>query len=68
MIKEHNAQPDISFEMGINQFADLSEEEMKKMHGLKFDDVLPQDNLLDTSKIALTQTAPTSVDWLAANR
>jgi hypothetical protein len=28
MIKEHNAQPNISFEMGINQFADLSEEEM----------------------------------------
>ena len=27
MVKEHNARPDASFQMAINQFADLSEED-----------------------------------------
>jgi len=49
MIQDHNRNTKASFEMGINEFADMTEEEIKKMLGKKIDEVEPLEDHLETS-------------------
>lgn len=66
LIKNHNAEKE-GFELGVNKFADISQEEYEKMLGLKIPEVPDQDIDEDLSEEDNNQTsvltAPASVDW-----
>ena len=46
----------------------MTEEESQTIMGFKYSETFPLDNLIDSSKIPLTQSLPTSVNWLTANK
>lgn len=61
LIEEHNA-ANMGWEMGVNQFADLSKDEFKAYLGLR-----PRDNSYIRSKnvAAWTETPANDVDWVS---
>jgi len=66
IIHRHNARPDVTYAMGVTQFADLSEAEFKVAHlnGYKRS---PRMNLLKVglqlTSLAKEEDLPTEVDW-----
>lgn len=63
VIEEHNARYDNgeeSYDMGVNQFTDLTDEEFKETY-LSYK--LPEINFTETYEAPEGFTAPASVDW-----
>ena len=64
-IKSHNEEPGITYTLGINKFADMSDEEFKRVH-LHGYSGSPRMNLLKvkpTSNEVETADLPSEVDW-----
>jgi len=62
---DHNARPNVSFTLGINEFADMSEEEFqsKKTGLISIDESEP----MDISILKNLQSFPKEKDWRKEN-
>ena len=58
MVKEHNANPERTYDLGINQFADKHISEINFGAKPKTNDIAPAGDMLTT-----TYTHPTAVNW-----
>jgi len=64
MIKEHNSHPQERFQMGINSFSDMTEEEFSAHYGRKgLLKSTRRPQLKDTKIPVLTSSIPDEVDW-----
>ena len=62
-IMEHNANPDKTFTMGINQFTDMTSEEFLKHYTGANPDLMPQEEEARTVYYDSVLELPSSVDW-----
>jgi C1A family cysteine protease len=65
IVNSHNAK-NVGFELELNKFADLSDQEFKSMLGFR-SDLIEDDDSAINAEVDEQQTYPTSVDWRTKN-